>query len=336
MSGLNDDLDEELKLAAEVQIDPKTLLDPKHKPMQQMPVNFVIDTTKGKDTDNDFTAKDFFGPDIEPGVLPNSEVTVYMINQIDSKLSNTEEIMSNVSNNNSISQEDIKTLIEVQPEYLTPSDNINYYTKSPSKTKFTQAVVRVNSLLAAQQANRVELVEQLKVEAAASLDALTKSVNEFYTVGKVDRDFSLKKYSKLGSDRAYNKQLLASSFDKYCDDNLAFVIFINTLEAGGSVDYQKLVCLSQPAYVAANLQERDFSIYSLTKFVGSDYEKKFFEVDLVATINKIRDCLNSKQECDVNQTQEMCKVITTTNRILKTYSLVCGVVVQIAQSYYTE
>lgn len=308
MAGLNDELDEELRLAAEQAltdgVDIKDYLPPAELEQQPAPADNLFLLDSSMTTDEEPTAEQVLGDNLVSGQLPMKEVEFAFLDETENVITALEEIKANIEDVGGVSQNDIAVLSSAYTGYLTENDNIGYYTKAPTKTLYNQTVAKVDKLIAEHHNIKKEFVDKAIKDTELNIVQLSQLVYTLYEKTNSDRVIELRKYSDRLKQKDYDKyvnlnETLTTLYAKY----LALVILLNTLTDGFELDVAQLFNLTDPTYVAAHLQEPKYTTCSLVNFIGSDYEKRFFNVTMTSALSFFKDQMdeasNEKTPTDV-------------------------------------
>jgi hypothetical protein len=295
VAGLNDELDEELRLAAEERladgVDIRNYLPPEQPAEAPVPADrlFMVRDSEHVD-EKPLTTQDVLGENLDPEQVVLKEVEFTFLDQTDELIGAFEEIKENIIDNNGTSQNDIVALTSVYPKYLGEGDNVNFYTKSPTKTMHAQTVAKVESLIVQHRTLKKEFIDNAIRDTLINSDKLNKLIYDIYTDAVEDRQIELRRYSEGLKQKDFDKYYTnMQCLQNIYDSNLALVILVNMLIDGFALTVDNLSSLTNPVYVATHLQEPRFTVCSLVNFIGSDYEKKFFTESLPGFISSINE-----------------------------------------------
>ena len=297
MAGLNDELDEELRLAAEEAktdgVDIRNYLPPEEPSQLPTPADrlFLMQDLRNR-SNKELTTEDVLGDDLDPEQVPMKEVEFAFVDQTEDLINAFEEIKQNISTAGGTCQGDIKSLASVYPEYLAQGQSFNHYTKSPTKTLHNQTVAKVDNLIMQQHNLKKEFLAKAATDTLVNVYNLSSLVVTVYTKPLSGREMVVKQYARNLKQKDFDKYPnLCQGLQQVYDKNLALVILLNMLTAGYSISTDSLFSLTDPVYVATHLQEPSFNVCSLVKFIGSEHEKNFFTITMPVAIDNVKDKL---------------------------------------------
>jgi len=170
MAGLNDDIEEELAgsdpnniLSKDYVIPKEEIVEVNDKQPAAPKVTLVTGYGQQQMDPVDFeppTIEDLFGKDVVPNELPNLKAEFVLLENGTNALLDSREIQSGIINARAISQEDIKNVEAVMPGYLNDHEHIGFYTKTPTLTRYAQAVTKIASNIDNQKSKQTELFLQ--------------------------------------------------------------------------------------------------------------------------------------------------------------------------------
>lgn len=187
MAGLNDDVDDDDFLsdnkteAKDYKAPGKDITEGTKDLPQSPPVTFVV---SGEPTDMEETptVNDLFGDVIEPGKLPNLELTAVFNNEIPNQIEDASSVFQNIKGFGAISRSDILAFESIMPGIITEDTPATFYTESPTKTMFDKSVALMSSQISS-------LSNTQKSACIAGFKELQEAVEKTQTwIGKVNID----------------------------------------------------------------------------------------------------------------------------------------------------
>lgn len=170
MSGLNDDIEgdieQELSGSDKLQVTPKqfTEIDSTDiKTGKDQPEAPKIILKVGEDqVDEDGrsitpTVSELFGKEVVPNQLPDLNAKIVLVENTGNSVTDARSTLNGITLRNAISQEDINEINSIFPGYLNDSEKIEYYTKTPTLTRYTTAVNTIGFKIADQQKEQLSL-----------------------------------------------------------------------------------------------------------------------------------------------------------------------------------
>lgn len=319
MSGLNDEIDDDDFLsdnkteAKDYKAPGKDITEGTKDLPQSPPVTFVV---SGEPTDMEETptAKDLFGDVIEPGKLPNLELTAIFNNEIPNKIEDASSVFQNIKGFGAISRSDILAFESIMPGIITEDTPAAFYTETPTKTMFDKSVAlmsnQISSLSNTQKSTCVAGFKELQ-EAVEKTRAWLGEVNlnklelrrDHVTnmVDLIDKNPAAQTYILPGFERT-TKDLLDSSYEylggtgdfgysrssgqplmyslaikahkQYTDRSLQTVL--NCYSDDGEITEDSLNYLFSNSQPIIAEGERQPTIRQMMSFTGSEAERDLF------------------------------------------------------------
>lgn len=133
--------------------------------------------------------KDLFGDNVVPNELPKLQADIVLISQKENNISDVKEATEHLFSTNVICQEDVSFIDVFLPGFVSENNPLAYYTKSPSKTQYQQAVTKLESDIKTKETELIEFINSVY----ANLLSVVKAVSLYN-----DKNFILTVNSEKG------------------------------------------------------------------------------------------------------------------------------------------
>lgn len=170
MSGLNDDIEEDVeqelpgKDKLDITVDQFKTIDPSTmQPGDNQPAAPKVVLQVGEDEVDDQgnsikpTVSELFGEDVVPNELPDLNAKIVLMETKQNTITDATSTLNTIKFNGAISQEDIQEINSILPDYLNDNERIEYYTKTPTLTRYTTAVNTIGFKIADQKQEQLTL-----------------------------------------------------------------------------------------------------------------------------------------------------------------------------------
>jgi len=185
MAGLNDDIDADDDIENELPGSPKNpvrageffvphpeeLATGSNQPVAPK-INIVVDQPPVDDNGDPVkpTARDLFGQDIVPNELPDLNAEIIFVDEIANKITDASGVYQDITSARAISQESILEIDSILPGYLNENEIIEYYTKTPTLTRYETATNQIGYQIAKQQIEHDKLAVDIFDRLQASVE----------------------------------------------------------------------------------------------------------------------------------------------------------------------
>lgn len=266
---------------------------------------------------NDVTIKDIFGDDVKPNILPDLKADIILIEQSNNILADAGEIHSNVISRCSVCQEDIAAFDSAVPGFLNDEECIEYYTKSPTITRYKTAIGSMSSFIDKEQLNQKQIFSNICINLNKGIIE-TLEYLDTNLINKIDQ-INLIKNKSSGKIIELNIEDFLSSYSVTLRNILNSEILYQTPMFGQAL-------LNEIINLIPVINSTDnFSIEELISFIGSDKQFNIFKTIqnmLVVSNDVVADILREVTNSNVKKEEVTKLIIDNIETIQFQYELV--------------
>jgi hypothetical protein len=215
MAGLNDDIEPDDDIESELPGSPKNPvkagefivphpeeLATGHNQPVAPEINIVVDKPLVDDNGEPVkpTARDLFGKDIVPNELPDLNAEIILVDEVANKITDASGVYDSITNAHAISQESILEIDSILPGYLNENEIIEYYTKTPTLTRYETATNKIGYEIAKQKQEHDKMALDIFMKLKSSVETAIAYIDEHLIYDREGINSVLRKASDAVDD----------------------------------------------------------------------------------------------------------------------------------------